>query len=405
MPTLRTMLRDPLQASKSPRRDDIIWRWGLQHDDLETNAILTRLSKTWRTWSSDRRERFLKTAEQIASAEHHKAVTVPIVALKRHLRLSKGATEAARLVSEIAAMFPPPWTGERAQVADLIAHLSVFIDSALGATTDSGMDKPHAIKNATRSIRSLGLRPRYGLLRDLAWLASSKTLPSSFSERTVRMYLRHNVRHKPFSKAHWKRNWRLLTEIAPLVREAKAVVPEVDAIGASASARGIWEVLSQQFLNMKAVAAPTKPSRRRRRATDASEVMLDQAKVLRDTLTRRFQDAKDQGATICLAEVTAAIDDECPLDAATRRQLLAKIVAAGLKPSDAAARISARKHNLSLRDVRAGRPVHRAPRRRSRRRIEAVGDLTATEHAVERKRRGMTSGRDPETFAKRRSRY
>jgi hypothetical protein len=131
----------------------------------------------------------------------------------------------------------------------------------------------------------------------------------------------------------------------------------------------------------------------------ASGVLRDtvrEARVLRHVLTRRFQAAKEQGQTILKAEINAAIDDELPKGVATRQELVDKIVAAGLKPSDASARISASKFGVALRHVRIGRAEGPSSRRRSHRRVEAVADLAPAEHAMERKRRGFSRTRNSE---------
>ena len=110
-------------------------RWGLEADDLDARVITTRLDRVWRSWPLDEREKLLVTAECLAFAERQKRLWNPKENAERYRRLSQSAITAARLADELAAIFPPPWDGERVSVGSLIDELSRFVTGILYSTT------------------------------------------------------------------------------------------------------------------------------------------------------------------------------------------------------------------------------------------------------------------------------
>ena len=190
--------------------------WGI-HDttDPEVKPILDRVRAFWPRLSPEDRELYLRTAESIAEAERAKAGK-PRATRAQHARLSRNAVSAAQLALEIGAMFPPPWTGDRAPVGTLIENLASFIEGSVGATFQAPIfevTKAKALLKMTRA--SIGKKTRginWELLRDLAWLASGKKMELP-DERTIRRYL-DGERSRPNPAAdRWKRNW-------PTVRDA-----------------------------------------------------------------------------------------------------------------------------------------------------------------------------------------
>jgi hypothetical protein len=67
----------------------------------------------------------LETAERIAAAEKAKAAWNPKAKASQDLRLYKIVTAAARLIREIGAIFPPPWTEERARLGAFVVNAGI----------------------------------------------------------------------------------------------------------------------------------------------------------------------------------------------------------------------------------------------------------------------------------------
>jgi hypothetical protein len=187
--------------------------------------IQKRLDKIWPRLSADDRELYLRTAESIAEAEKAKSAWNPKAVRDRYTRLSKNAVTAAKLANEIGAMFPSPWTGERAPMGDLIQGLAAFVAGSLHATyptdTTKAVFTARALTRMTkREVSKKARGMHWELICDLAWLASQqKVLPN---ERTVRRYLDERRGVKDPAAVCWSRNWDLIRSACRLAPEARA---------------------------------------------------------------------------------------------------------------------------------------------------------------------------------------
>jgi hypothetical protein len=231
-----------------------IRKWGIEWDDPHFQAIAKRLDRIWPRLSADDRDLYLRTAESIAEAEKAKNAWNPKAVRGRYARLSKNAVAAAKLANEIGAMFPPPWTGERAPIGDLMQGLAAFVSGSLDATYPA--DTTIAVYTARAFIRMTKRRlsrkaggMHWELIRDLAWLASQKKVEPN--ERTVRRYLDEGRMVKNPAEECWKRNW-------DLIRNACGLAPE----GASEP----FKELMKRYLNAPFVsgASPESAARKRR---------------------------------------------------------------------------------------------------------------------------------------------
>lgn len=114
------------------------------------------------------------------------------------------------------------------------------------------------------------------------------------------------------------------------------------------------------------IGLPLRPERRGRPRTKPAADLVE-ARTFRAVLTRRFQKARDEspGAFLFKLDIKNAIDETfSDWSLQHRQKLLSQITTGGIKPSSAAARISAQKFGLPLRSVRAGRATQ-VPRRRA----------------------------------------
>lgn len=132
-------------------------KWGVEWIDPHFKDIAKRLYRIWPPLSAADRELYFRTAESIAEAEKAKNAWNPKAARDRYTRLSKSAVAAAKLANEIGAMFPSPWTDERAPIGDLIQGLASFVAGSLKATFSLDRDKAIHIPPASCSER-----PRVG---------------------------------------------------------------------------------------------------------------------------------------------------------------------------------------------------------------------------------------------------
>jgi hypothetical protein len=98
--------------------------WGVPPDDLRVDAVRRRMAKI--QLSIEDQFWLLETAELIAAAEKAKAAWNPKAKASQDLRLYKIVTAAARLIKEIGAVCPPPWTGERARLGAFVAEMAAF---------------------------------------------------------------------------------------------------------------------------------------------------------------------------------------------------------------------------------------------------------------------------------------
>jgi hypothetical protein len=124
--------------------------------------------------------------------------------------------KAAKLATEIADIFPPPWESEKKCIGDLITALFNFT----AGSSASMMPHSETFDNARLDLRETQKiiakktgRSYWELIRDLVWLASGKMyLP--LSDRTVRRYL---LWPKGSLGSFWRHNSRLLRKLALLV--------------------------------------------------------------------------------------------------------------------------------------------------------------------------------------------
>ena len=196
-------------------------KWGVPTDDPHAIDIQRRLARVLRRLSSEEGALFLVTAETIAKAQEAKKSWNPKANRARHVRLGTSTIAAARLALEIAAMYPPPWEGERGHIGDLVAGLVSFIvgnvqATASAAPTLSVMVARRMLMNLKQRLsKKTGGRTYWELIADLAWLISGKRgVPCS--ERTVRRYLEKCHRSKTPADAYWSRHWELMHNAARL---------------------------------------------------------------------------------------------------------------------------------------------------------------------------------------------
>jgi hypothetical protein len=120
------------------------------------------------------------------------------------------------------------------------------------------------------------------------------------------------------------------------------------------------------------------------------------ARDFRRSLHARLKQAKAEGDAIYAATLKSEVSLALPgSEEPDRRSVLLEIVQGGGLPSDAAARIAAKKFNVPLREVKSGRGLPAASRRRRPRLIVAVADIESVEAALERRRRGGRRKRRP----------
>jgi hypothetical protein len=207
--TLASLFRSMLPDAESWYQQ----RWGA---DLQAKSILVRWRKLSLRLSPEYRELYLKTAESIAAAEEAKKASKSGIDRRRFARLAKTALAAAKLAKDLSAMFPPPWKDERAAIGALIEGLSSFVEASLHASFLDHLDKATGrAGDLLRTTRAKVSRKTergvdWGLLSDLAWLASNKTIDRP-DERTVRRYLDSRHEAKNPSEAYWKRaDWKLI---------------------------------------------------------------------------------------------------------------------------------------------------------------------------------------------------
>ena len=188
-------------------------KWGVEWSDPQFKDIAKRLYGIWPRLSAEDRELYLRTAESIAEAEKAKSAWNPKAMRDQYTRLSKTAVAAARLANELGAMFPPPWTGERAPMGDLMQGLASFVAGSLHATFPKDRDTAvhtarFLLQTTRRSVSRKGRGMHWELIRDLAWLASQKKARPD--ERTVRRYLDEGRHVKTPAQARWEGNWDLI---------------------------------------------------------------------------------------------------------------------------------------------------------------------------------------------------
>jgi len=198
--------------------------WGVPPDDLTVNAVRRRMARI--QLSIEDQYWLLETAEHIAAAETAKAAWNPKAKASEDLPLYKLVTAGARLIKKIAAVFPPPWTGERARLGAFVADMAAFLEGTLAATMV--VDKNVVVSLASATARSMkqqrppGGRVYWELLQDLIGLASSKTA-GRISERSVRRYVEEQRMSQSAARAYWRKHFKLIQEavrLAPLEKPA-----------------------------------------------------------------------------------------------------------------------------------------------------------------------------------------
>jgi hypothetical protein len=201
--------------------------WGVRPDDPSVDAVRRRLARIQlsivdQSW-------LLETAERIAAAEKAKAAWNPKAKASQDLRLYKIVTAAARLIQEISAVFPPPWTEERARLGLLVAEMAAFLEGTLAATMVVNKNAVVSLASATaramKQHRSPKSRVYWELLQDLIWLASAKTA-GRISERSVRRYVEDQRMSRSAARAYWRRHFKLIQEAVRLNPLEKPVFPK-----------------------------------------------------------------------------------------------------------------------------------------------------------------------------------
>jgi hypothetical protein len=200
-------------------------KWGVKFDDpdLRIQAILENLYRVWPRFAEENRELYLRTAESIAAAEKAKVGWNPKASRERYARVAKNAVAAAQLAAELAVMFPPPWTGERAPIGTLLEGLASFVGGAVPATrpwelTEATIKARVRVQITKKRLQAKGVQ--WELLRDLAWLASGRTV--QLDERSIRRYLDEPTHPKDPAARYWKRNWERLVNAVQLAPRTHA---------------------------------------------------------------------------------------------------------------------------------------------------------------------------------------
>ena len=200
--------------------------WGVPPDDLTVDAVRRRMAKI--QLSIEDQFWLLETAERIAAAEKAKAAWNPKAKASQDLRLYKIVTAAARLIKEIGAVFPPPWTEERARLGAFVGEMAAFLEGTLAATMVVHKNAAVSLASATARTMKQHRPPRgrvyWELLQDLIGLASAKTA-GRISERSVRRYVEEQRMSGSAASAYWRTHFKLIQEavrLAPLQKPASS---------------------------------------------------------------------------------------------------------------------------------------------------------------------------------------
>jgi len=206
---------------------DRLKTWGVRPDDPSVVAVRSWLARI--KLSIGDQFWLLETAERIAEAEKAKAAWNPKAEAAQDLRLCKIVTAAARLIQEIKAVFPAPWTDERARIGLLVAELAAFLEGTLAATMVVNKNASVSMASATvrtmKQHRSPKSRIYWELLQDLIWLASAKTA-GRISERSARRYVEDQRMSRSPARAYWRRNFKLIQEAVRLNPLQKPASPK-----------------------------------------------------------------------------------------------------------------------------------------------------------------------------------
>jgi hypothetical protein len=173
----------------------------------------------WRSWSAQDRRLLLDTAEAIARAERAKRNWNPKALRGAYRQLIRASINAFKEAHKLAELVPPPWDGDRegvgAMVRLLVEHgTDIIHDTSLGDVPIFGAAR--LIQQLKRKALRQRRQMRWELLRDLAWLASGKTLSDGFSERTVRRYLEPHRLLLPPGYQVWNQHWTLIRAVSRL---------------------------------------------------------------------------------------------------------------------------------------------------------------------------------------------
>jgi hypothetical protein len=208
---LATVAARPPELAGTELLGERLKRWGVQSDDPSVIAVRKQLARI--QLSIEDQFWMFETAERIAAAEKAKAAWNPKAKAAQNLRLCKVVTAAARLIQEISAVFPPPWTEQRARLGLLVAEMAAFLEGTLAATMV--VNKNAAVSLASATVRTMKQqrspkgRVYWELLQDLVWLASGKTA-GRISERSVRRYLEDQRMAESSARAYWRRHFELI---------------------------------------------------------------------------------------------------------------------------------------------------------------------------------------------------
>lgn len=206
--------------------------WHIDPGDPRTNAVLNRLEKIWPSLAKQDRIALLETGESIAEAEKAKRVWKLRATRQEYVNVAKCIIAAAQLEKQIRALFPPPWDGVRACIAELSRELAAFIEGSLLAVVPN--EKDLRLSTARTRVRSTKQRLskktgrfRWELVGEIAWLASRGEVDPD--ERTVRRYLEEQQTHTTPGGTHFRRNWSLLRDFVSIPPSKKSRDFEVAA--------------------------------------------------------------------------------------------------------------------------------------------------------------------------------
>jgi len=185
-----------------PVEDRFLQEWGIDNDDAVAGHIRTWINGISPRLSPAHKERLFETAASIAEAEQAKYKCDPAETAHEHLRLCKLSLTSAELIQQIAAVYPGPWTGERAPIGELVNSLASFIEGNLQATTQDLKREAFSASMMIRITRKKIGKAYWALLRELAWLAGGRKALPAIS--TIRRYAE---RPRISIKTPWGRFW------------------------------------------------------------------------------------------------------------------------------------------------------------------------------------------------------
>jgi hypothetical protein len=190
-------------------------------DDENAKQVIRQVNLTWATWPGDLRWRLLAMIDRTVQAENAKDAwkTRDPDTNQRYEDLARSAVRAAEFAIQIATWFPPPWDENTRALLMLVIEWA-----ACGFTETSFVDRDFAIKLAAHAIEQLredlkaaGKRMPYGLIAELATLATGRD--AVFHESTIRRY--GDVSLTLPAANYWREHFDVMMEIGRLVPGAE----------------------------------------------------------------------------------------------------------------------------------------------------------------------------------------